>query len=68
MEADKDEDGKISFEEFCDMVAGTVNFRDTIDLILGCRAEHDIGRCLNDDYILKARYEYTLVKLISCRL
>lgn len=49
MEADKDEDGKISFEEFCDMVAGTVNFRDTIDLILGCRAEHDIGRCLNGE-------------------
>lgn len=25
MEADKDEDGKISFEEFCQMVAGTVS-------------------------------------------
>jgi len=25
MEADKDGDGKISFEEFCDMVASTVS-------------------------------------------
>jgi Ca2+-binding EF-hand superfamily protein len=54
MEADKDEDGKISFDEFCQMVAGTVNFLRAIRLILGCRVKHDIGRSLNDDYIERA--------------
>ena len=46
MEADKDGDGKISFEEFSQMVASTVRPL-KISLIAGCGSEHDIGRCID---------------------
>jgi hypothetical protein len=42
MEADKDGDGKISFEEFCQMVASTVRIFKILELMtLGCRSEYD---------------------------
>jgi hypothetical protein len=43
MEADKDGDGKISFEEFCDMVASTVYPYCSFILISGCGGEYDFG-------------------------
>jgi len=46
MEADKDGDGKISFEEFCDMVASTVSCLLWNMLILGCGSQYDAGRRL----------------------
>lgn len=41
MEADKDGDGKISFEEFCHMVASTVHIFKILELTSGCRCEYD---------------------------
>src|SRR5271170_4928292 len=46
MEADKDGDGKISFDEFCQMVASTVRYLSYTSLIVGCRCEHDFGGCI----------------------
>ena len=46
MEADKDGDGKISFDEFCQMVASTVRYLSRTSLIVGCRCEHDFGGCI----------------------
>jgi hypothetical protein len=46
MEADKDGDGKISFDEFCQMVASTVRYLSCTSLIVGCRCEHDFGGCI----------------------
>jgi EF hand len=43
MEADKDGDGKISFEEFCQMVASTVCSAMN-SLTIGCGGEYDLGR------------------------
>ena len=47
MEADKDGDGKISFEEFCQMVASTVRKASWTSLIVGCCCEYDLGGCMN---------------------
>jgi len=46
MEADKDGDGKISFEEFSDMVASTVFLSLPLIKSSGRRCQHDLGGSL----------------------
>ena len=47
MEADKDGDGKISFDEFCQMVASTVRNPWRVSLIVGRGCQHDTGGCMS---------------------
>jgi EF hand len=46
MEADRDGDGKISFDEFCQMVASTVRTSLRTILIVGCGCQHDSRGCI----------------------
>jgi hypothetical protein len=64
MEADKDGDGKISFEEFCHMVASTVSTMQETRLIIGCGCQYDFGGSLGCCRCLELSVEgYTLNKI-----
>ena len=68
MEADKDGDGKISFEEFCDMVASTVSTMQDISLIVGCGCQHDSGGSLGCGHCFECSGRgYTLSPITMCK-